>query len=90
MFGAAGPIEPGIVPASLSVTKWVTGLVSVSPYPCCMRQPSRSPHATSSSADSGAAPEFMYSRLDRSYSSTSGCLASASTIGGTTQARVIR
>ena len=31
VFGTAGPIEPGIVPASLSMTQCVVGLVSVSP-----------------------------------------------------------
>ena len=42
--------------------------------------------ASASSADSGAAPENTWRTDDRSYWSTIGCLASATTIGGATSA----
>ena len=50
---------------------------------------SRSCTACARSASSGAAPDMIEVSEDRSYWSTSGCLASASRIGGATKARVI-
>ena len=53
------------------------------PYPCTTRTPSRSATKFSTSLPSGAAPLKTASKLERSNLSTSGCLASASTMGGT-------
>ena len=55
---------------------------SVMPHPCPIRQPRRSLHACWMSSPSGAAPQMIRSTA-RSNLSTSGCLASANTIGGT-------
>src|SRR4029450_6999548 len=53
-------------------------------------QSSRSAQACSRPASSGAAPEKTDLSADRSYLSTRGCLARASTIGGATYAPVMR
>jgi len=64
------------------------GDVSVMPQPCLMMHFNRLAAAICTSAPRGAAPLIRLSSDDRSYSSTIGCLANASTIGGTTNPRV--
>ncbi len=87
VLGAVTPTDPGLnCPGGVRCD---TGDSSVIPYPCATSQPSRAPASIASSADSGAAPEKTCRSADRSYASTSGCLASATTIGGATNERVI-
>src|SRR5579884_2017907 len=84
VFGNGTPAEPARTPSS-GLT-WLAQLVSVMPYPCPTWQPIRARHASSTSLPSGAAPEPMVVSFDRSYLSTAGCFASATTIGGTSGA----
>ncbi len=77
------------LPASNGVM-WLTGLSSLIPYPWTTRQSSRSATARPRSASSGAAPDMTTFSDDRSCSSTSGCLASATATGGAMNAMVHR
>ena len=61
-----------------------SGLVSVMPHACTTAHPNRAAAASCASLPSGAAAESITRREERLYSSTTGCFASASTMGGTT------
>ena len=88
--GSSLPTVPGGgVASSCRGTTWVPGDSSVMPYAWPTGgSPSRRAHAAASSASSGAAAlsDVLQRRTGRS-SSTAGCLARASTIGGATYRR---